>query len=57
MTKISLKHPLLGSVTGVATKKGVTHYRGIPYATLKHPFAAPEVKTSYEGGIDATEFG
>jgi carboxylesterase type B len=57
MTKIGLQHPLLGNITGVATKKGVAHYRGIPYATLEHPFAPPEVKTSYEGAIDATEFG
>ncbi|KAH6695329.1 Alpha/Beta hydrolase protein [Plectosphaerella plurivora] len=57
MAKISLKHPLLGSVTGVGANKGVVEYLGIPYATLQHPFAASEIKTRYEGAIDATEFG
>lgn len=57
MAKINLEHPLLGSVTGVGANKGVVKYLGIPYATLQHPFAASEIKTSYEGPIDAREFG
>ncbi|POR38888.1 Uncharacterized protein TPAR_00892 [Tolypocladium paradoxum] len=52
-----LKHPLLGSVTGVTTNKDVVQYLGIPYATLAHWLAAPQVKSNYGEAIDATKFG
>jgi carboxylesterase type B len=53
-----LKHPLLGEVEGIRhPSEDVTQYLGVQYATLAHRFAAPVVKTEYQGKVDATSFG
>jgi carboxylesterase type B len=36
---------------------GVVQYRGIPYATLANQLSVPEMVTSYEGVVDAMEYG
>lgn len=51
-----LQHPVLGTVLGTKSKD-VVQYRGIPFATLTHPFAAPVVRTQYNSPIDATHLG
>ncbi|KAF4333428.1 para-nitrobenzyl esterase [Fusarium beomiforme] len=54
----TLEHPLLGHVKGLKAKTpGVVQYLGIPYATLAHRFAAPELKSDHGGTIDATKRG
>lgn len=53
-----LKHPLLGEVEGIRhSSEDVTQYLGVQYATLANRFAAPVVKTVYEGKVEATSFG
>lgn len=36
---------------------GVVQFLGIPYATLKDQLSLPEMVTSYDSMIDATEYG
>lgn len=52
-----LKHDALGQLTG--RDNGVSvEYRGVPFATLEHPFAESVIYTNDEHrDIDATEYG
>ncbi len=52
----TLQHPDLGEVKGNAGD-GVEQYLGIPFATLKDRLSPPELKTHYDGVIEATRFG
>ncbi|KAL6923007.1 hypothetical protein FSST1_000281 [Fusarium sambucinum] len=54
----SLNHSQLGHIKGLSLHdQGVVQYLGIQYATLANPFASPELRTNYEGTINATSRG
>ncbi|KAE9375345.1 alpha/beta-hydrolase [Stipitochalara longipes BDJ] len=56
MTK-EFAHPALSTILGLDRGKTI-HYRGLKYASLKHPFSEPLLFTSVRGSrVDATSYG
>ncbi|KAK5681028.1 hypothetical protein LTS10_006788 [Elasticomyces elasticus] len=57
-SKQTLRHPEIGTISGIDAGQGVSQFLGIQYATIKDRFA-PAVLKKYDGveGLDAVKVG
>ncbi len=56
MSTVTVQHPSIGDVVG-RDGDGVYQFLGVQYATIKDRLAESQVKTKYEGSVDATRHG
>lgn len=56
MSTVKIQHPSIGDIEGL-DGDGVYQFLGVQYATVKDRLAESQVKTAYEGPVDATRHG